>query len=136
MNYWLVKSEPGSYSWDQFLKDDGTNWSGIRNYAARLNLMAMKVGDEALFYHSNEGKDIVGIAKVTKEHYPDDSATDGKDWVMVDLAPVRALKKPVALETIKKDPKLDGIELVRLSRLSVSKVTKAEFDYILKLSEG
>lgn len=135
MNYWLVKSEPDSYPWNQLVKDGQTHWNGVRNYAARLNLLGMKADDEALFYHSNEGKEIVGIAKVLKEAYPDSSATDGKDWVMVDLAAMRPLKKPVTLEVMKKDEVLKEMELVRLSRLSVCKVTKDQFDRVLMLAE-
>lgn len=135
MNYWLAKSEPDCYSWDEFTKDKRTHWNGIRNYAARLNMMSMKVGDEVLFYHSNEGKDIVGVARVVREHYPDDSATDGKDWQMVDLEAVRPLKKSVTLAAAKTDPILKDMELVRLGRLSVSKVSKDEFDRVLMLSE-
>jgi predicted RNA-binding protein with PUA-like domain len=126
MNYWLIKSEPFKYSWDQFVKDKKTFWDGVRNYAARNNLKAMKKGDLLFFYHSNEGLDIVGIAKVVKEHYQDPT-TDETAWVVVDVAPHKALKKSVSLAQIKADPLLKHMQLVRLSRLSVSAVTEDEF---------
>ena len=135
MNYWLIKSEPSAYSWEQFLKDKETFWNGVRNYAARNNLKAMKKGDLAFFYHSNEGLCIVGIAKVVKEHSPDKTAKEG-EWYGVDFAPYKTLKKPVTLAEIKKEPLLKNLELVRLSRLSVSKVSDKEFDKILLMSEG
>ncbi len=134
MNYWLIKSEPFKYSWDQFQKDKLACWDGVRNYAARNNLRAMKKGDLALFYHSNEGLCIVGIAKVVKEHYQDPT-TKEEAWVAVDFAPYKALKKPVFLSEIKATPKLKDMQLLRLSRLSVSAVTKEEYDFILKMSE-
>ena len=134
MNYWLIKSEPSAYSWEQFTKDKTTFWSGVRNYAARNNLVAMKKGDLALFYHSNEGKDIVGIAKVVKEHYPDATANEG-EWYGVDFAVVKGMKKSVTLEQIKKEPALKNLELVRISRLSVSKVSPKEFEKILGMGE-
>lgn len=133
MNYWLVKSEPFKYSWDQLLKDKKTFWDGVRNYAARNNLRDMKNGDEVFFYHSNEGLEIVGIAMVVKEAYHDPT-TDNKNWVVVDLSPVRALKKPVSLAEIKQDSQLENMELVKNSRLSVQKVTPAEWKHILKMS--
>lgn len=129
MNYWLIKSEPSTYSWDQLKKDKKTGWDGVRNYAARNNLQAMKKGDLAFFYHSNEGTEIVGIAKVVKEAYPDPT-TDEKAWVAVDFAPHKELKTPVKLEQIKKEPVLKNMDLVRLSRLSVGKVTEKEFEKI------
>ncbi|MCD6067006.1 MAG: hypothetical protein K0S33_1832 [Bacteroidetes bacterium] len=132
MNYWLIKSEPDAYSWEQFLKDKKTDWTGVRNYAARNNLRSMKKGDLALFYHSNEGLCIVGIAKVVKEHYQDPT-TEETAWLSVDFAPYKTLKKPVYLADIKKDKALKDIQLVRLSRLSVSVVTPEEFDHILML---
>lgn len=134
MNYWLIKSEPEAYSWEQFVKDKTTFWSGVRNYAARNNLVAMKKGDLAFFYHSNEGKDIVGIAKVVKEHYPDATAKEG-EWYGVDFAAHKAMKRPVALADIKKEPALKNLELVRISRLSVSKVSQKEFEKILQMGE-
>jgi predicted RNA-binding protein with PUA-like domain len=134
MNYWLVKSEPFKYSWDQFLKDKKTFWDGVRNYQARNNLKAMKKGDLVFFYHSNEGMEIVGIAKVIKEHYQDPT-TDDANWVVVDLSPFKTLKHPVSLAQIKSDKKLQNIGLIKQSRLSVMPVKVEEFDYILALSE-
>ncbi len=134
MNYWLVKSEPFKYSWDQFIKDKKTFWDGVRNYTARNNMRAMKKGDHVFFYHSNEGKEIVGLAKVVKEHYQDPT-TEDPAWSVVDLAPVKALKRSITLAEIKADKKLAGIQLVKQARLSVASLTKKEFDYILKLSE-
>ena len=126
MNYWLIKSEPSAYSWQQLKKDKKTSWTGVRNYAARNNLQAMKKGDLAFFYHSNEGLEIVGIAKVVKEYYQDPT-TEEKAWVAVDFAPYKDVKDPVKLDVIKKDAVLSNMDLVRLSRLSVGKVTEAEF---------
>ena len=134
MNYWLVKSEPFKYSWDQFIKYKKTFWDGVRNYTARNNMRAMKKGDHVFFYHSNEGKEIVGLAKVVKEHYQDPT-TEDPAWSVVDLAPVKALKRSITLAEIKADKKLAGIQLVKQARLSVASLTKKEFDYILKLSE-
>jgi predicted RNA-binding protein with PUA-like domain len=134
MQYWLVKSEPDTFSYEKLEKEKSTVWDGVRNYAARNNLKAMKKGDLALFYHSNEGKEVVGIAKVLKEFYPDPTAKEG-DWVVVELGPHKKLKKPISLKFIKTDKILKGMELVRLSRLSVSPVKKEEFDRILELSE-
>lgn len=131
MNYWLVKSEPSVYSWEKLLKDKRTCWDGVRNYAARLHLRAMKTGDEVFFYHSNEGTCIVGIAKVVKEAYPDPK---DKEWSAVDLEPFKTLKKPVTLAQIKADKNLKGMALVRIGRLSVSPVKKEEFDTIVRLS--
>jgi predicted RNA-binding protein with PUA-like domain len=130
MNYWLMKSEPDAYSWDDLVSQGVGTWDGVRNYAARLNLMAMKKGDLAFFYHSNIGKEIVGIAEIVKEHYPDETDETGK-WVVVQVKAKEKLPKPVSLATVKEDPRLATFELVRLSRLSVSKVTKEEFDIIL-----
>ncbi len=129
MNYWLVKSEPEKYSWDQLVKDGVTQWDGVRNYAARNNLRTMKEGDEVLFYHSREGLEIVGIAKVTKEHYPDPTATEG-DWSAVQISPYRKLDKPVTLTQIKADESLKDISLVKLGRLSVGAITPEEFKII------
>jgi predicted RNA-binding protein with PUA-like domain len=134
MNYWLVKSEPFKYSWDQLNKDGRAVWDGVRNFAARNNLKAMKIGDLVFFYHSNEGKDIVGIAKVVKESYQDPT-TDDTNWVVVDIAPVESLKNPVSLEQIKAEPMLKDMQLVRLGRLSVSAVTKEEFDKVLQMAD-
>jgi predicted RNA-binding protein with PUA-like domain len=135
MNYWLVKSEPSKYSWEQFVKDKKTFWDGVRNYGARNNLRDMEKGDEVFYYHSNEGMEIVGIATVVKESYQDPT-TDNKNWVVVDFKPVKKLKKPVTLSEIKAEPKLENMELVKNSRLSVQKVTKDEWNEILKMSEG
>lgn len=132
MNYFLVKSEPFKYSWDTFVKDKRTFWDGVRNYQARNNMVAMKEGDLVLFYHSNEGKEVVGIAKVVKESYPDPT-TDDDRWVVVDLAPVEALKNPVKLETIKKDDLLKETALIKQSRLSVMPLKAEEFDRIVAL---
>ena len=134
MNHWLIKSEPFKYSWEKFEKDGNAVWDGVRNYAARNNLRGMKKGDLALFYHSNEGLEIVGIAKVVKEHYQDPT-TDDTAWSVVDFAPFKKLKRPVTLAEIKADKMLKDMQLVKLSRLSVSAVTKAEFDHILALSQ-
>lgn len=132
MNYWLIKSEPFKYSWEQLKKDKKTDWTGVRNYAARNNLRDMKKGDLAFFYHSNEGVEIVGIAKVVKEHYQDPT-TEETAWLAVDFAPVKDLKKPVSLEMLKKDPFFKTMDLIRLSRLSVGKVTETEFFKICEL---
>ena len=135
MNYWLVKSEPHKYSWEKFNQDGRTFWDGVRNYQARNNLREMKKGDLVLFYHSNDGKEVVGIAKVVKEAYQDPT-TDDTNWVVVDLSPVESLKNPVTLEKIKADPQLANIGLVRQGRLSVMGVKAEEFDRILELSQG
>ena len=134
MAYWLVKSEPSAYSWDDLVKEKQTVWSGVRNYAARLHLRNMKKGDEVLFYHSNEGTDIVGIAKVAKECYQDPT-TDDDRWVAIDLKPHKKLKKPVSLATIKKDKRLSEMALVRIGRLSVQPVTDKEWKTIMELAE-
>lgn len=133
MAHWLIKSEPFKYSWDQFVKDKQTFWDGVRNYAARNNLRDMKKGDEVFFYHSNEGLEIVGIAKVVKEAYQDPT-TDEDAWVVVDFKPVRKLKKPVSLAQMKTDKRLTNMDLLRLGRLSVGKVTDAEWDVVLELA--
>lgn len=132
MQYWLIKSEPVKYSWNQFLKDKKAVWDGVRNYAARNNLRAMKKGDLALFYHSNEGLNIVGIAKVIKEHYQDPT-TEEIAWSAVDFAPFKSLKTPVSLQDVKNDPLLKHMDLVRLSRLSVSVVKEDEYYKICDL---
>ncbi len=132
MNYWLVKSEPVKYAWEKFVKDKKTFWDGVRNYQARNNLQAMKAGDLVLFYHSNEGMCVVGIAKVITEAYPDPTIDDPR-WVAVDLAPVEALKHSVTLEQIKADERLANIALIRQSRLSVMPLTNTEFDRILEM---
>jgi len=133
MAYWLVKSEPFKYSWDQFVKDKKTFWDGVRNYGARNNLKAMKKGDEVLFYHSNEGVEIVGIAKVAKEFYQDPT-TEEAAWVVVDLKPVRKLKNSVPLDVIKKDGRLINMDLVRLGRLSVQTVKEEEWKIVMELA--
>jgi predicted RNA-binding protein with PUA-like domain len=135
MAYWLVKSEPFKYSWDQFVADKKTFWDGVRNYAARNNLKAMKKGEEVFFYHSNEGLEIVGIAKVVKEFYQDPT-TDEEAWVVVDFAPVRKLKKPVTLGQIKATKSLANMAILKLGRLSVTPVTPDEWDEILLLANS
>lgn len=133
MNHWLVKSEPFKYSWDKFNADGRTFWDGVRNYQARNNLKEMKVGDLVLFYHSNEGKAVVGVAKVVKEFYQDPT-TEDKNWVVVDLVPVETLKRPVTLEEVKADERLQNIGLVKQGRLSVMGLKAEEFDRILELA--
>ena len=133
MACWLVKSEPSAYSWEQLEKDKETEWTGIRNYAARNHLRSMKKGDEVFFYHSNEGLEIVGIAKVAREAYQDPT-TEETAWVCVDLKPYKKLKKPVSLDLIKKEKRLKEMALVRIGRLSVQPVTEKERAVILELS--
>ena len=132
MQYWLVKQEPEAYSWSDFVEDGRTAWTGVRNFQARLNLRAMKKDDLVFFYHSVTDKHVAGIARVVKEAYPDPTATEG-DWSAVDIAPVKPLERPVTLEQIKADKQLQEMKLVRQSRLSVTPVTKAQFDRVLKL---
>lgn len=132
MAYWLVKSEPSVYGWEQLEKDKQTSWDGVRNYAARNHLRSMKKGDQVLFYHSNEGLAIVGIAKVAKEAYQDPTTTE-EAWVTVNLQPYKKLKKPVLLDTIKKDKRLAGMALVRIGRLSVQPITDKEWEIIMEL---
>lgn len=133
MAHWLVKSEPEVYPWEQLVKDKQTFWDGVRSYAARLHLRNMKMGDEVLFYHSNEGMEVVGIAKVVKEAYQDPTTDDDK-WVAVDFAPVKKLKKPVSLDMIKKEKKLANMALVRINQLSVQPVTDEEWKTIMKMA--
>lgn len=133
MAYWLAKSEPAVYNWDDLVKEKQTCWSGVRNYAARLHLRGMKKGDEVFFYHSNEGTCIIGIAKVAREAYQDPT-TDDDRWVAVDLKPFRKLKNPVGLDAIKKDKRLAGMALVRIGRLSVQPVTEEEWKAVLELA--
>ena len=133
MNYWLVKSEPFKYSWDYFVSKGSDHWDGVRNYQARNNLAAMKLNDLVLFYHSNEGMEVVGIAKVIKESYPDPTVDDPR-WVVVDLAPLQKLANPVTLKTIKSDSLLQNMALVKHSRLSVMPVNSIEIDRIIFLS--
>jgi predicted RNA-binding protein with PUA-like domain len=132
--YWLMKSEPFKYSWDDLVRDGQTYWDGVRNYEARNNLAAMKKGDLALYYHSNEGKEVVGIAEIVGEAYPDPTADDPR-WVVVDVAPVVPFEEPVSLATIKADPKLPEIQLVKRGRLSVVPLTAAEFRHVAKLGK-
>lgn len=134
MQYWLVKQEPEAYSWSALVRDSGTAWTGVRNFAARNNLRSMKQGDLVLYYHSVTDKLVVGIARVAKEAYPDPTADEG-DWACVDLAPVKALAAPVSLEAIKADKALADMLLVRQGRLSVQPVAKAQFQRILKLGK-
>jgi predicted RNA-binding protein with PUA-like domain len=135
MNYWLMKSEPDEYSWQDLVKDKKSFWYGIRNYRARNNLRLMQIGDLAFFYHSNIGKDIVGVMQIASLAYPDKTATDGKDWVGVDVVPQYQLTKSVTLAAIKANPKLANMELVKISRLSVSAVTVAEWAEILRMAK-
>ena len=135
MKHWLIKSEPDAWSWDQQVAKGqaGEPWSGVRNHTAKLNLMAMKKGDRAFFYHSNEGKEIVGVTEVSREAYPDPTAPTGSPWVCCDFVAVEPLKKNVTLDEIKKDPKLVDMALVKFSRLSVQPVTPEEWKYVCKL---
>ncbi len=133
MAYWLVKSEPSVYSWEQLVKDKETSWDGVRNYAARLHLRAMRKGDEVLYYHSNEGLEIVGIARISKEAYQDPT-TDDDRWISVGIKPVKLLKHPVSLDQAKKDKLLSGMALVRLGRLSVQPVTDKEWAKVMELA--
>ena len=132
MNYWLVKSEPSAYSWDQLVKDKSTAWEGVRNYAARIHLRAMKKGDLAFFYHSNEGMEVVGIAKITKEAYKDPTSPD--DWAAVDIAPIKKLKKTVTLAHVKMEKRLADMALIKLSRLSVQPVTEKEWKVVMEMA--
>ncbi len=134
MQYWLMKSEPFKYSWDQLKEDKKTYWDGVRNYAARNNMKDMKKGDLVFFYHSNEGLEIVGIAEVVKEFYQDPTTEDER-WVVVDIKAKKDMKNPVPLKAIKAEPKLANMDLVRLMRLSVGKVSKKEFDLVLKMGD-
>ncbi|SHE83777.1 EVE domain-containing protein [Flavisolibacter ginsengisoli] len=135
MAYWLVKSEPSVYSWEQFQKDGKTSWEGVRNYAARNHLKAMKKGDEVFYYHSNEGLSIVGIAKVVKEAYQDPTTSEDA-WVTVDLKPIKSLKNPVSMKQIKNDKRLQEMALLRISRLSVQPVTETEWKAVLELAKA
>lgn len=133
MAHWLIKSEPFKYSWDQLITDKQTFWDGVRNYTARNNLKSMKKGDELFFYHSNEGLEIVGIVKIIKEAYQDPTTTEGA-WVVVDIKPVRKLKNSVTLIQLKADTRLKSMDLIRLSRLSVGRVTDEEWAIVLELA--
>ena len=132
--HWLVKQEPETYSWDTLVKEKGTAWTGIRNFQARNNLRAMKTGDWVLFYHSGDAKEVVGLAQVTREAYPDPTATKG-DWSAVDIAAVKPLKHPVTLQAIKSDKVLKEMPMVRLSRISVTPLTAAQFKRLLEMAE-
>ncbi len=133
MNYWLIKSEPSSYSWQQLEKDSHASWTGVRNYAARIHLRAMKKGDEVFYYHSNEGMEIVGIAKITKQAYQDPTSGDDT-WVCVDIKPLKKLKYPVSLNQIKAEKKLKDMALIRISRLSVQPVSSEEWRIIIEMA--
>lgn len=135
MNYWLIKSEPAAYSWNDFVRLGRDHWDGVRNYQARNYLKAMKTGDQALFYHSMSEKAVVGIAEIVREHYPDPT-TDDPRWCVVDLVPVRPLKKPVTLQEIKAEDRLSDMVLVKSSRLSVQPVQPEAFDLIIGMSES
>jgi len=134
MNYWLIKSEPSVYSFEDLQREGNSMWEGVRNYAARNNLRAMKKGDLALFYHSREGLEVVGICKVAREYYPDPTAEEG-DWSVVDFAPVKPFERAVSLKEIKTVPELQNIALIRIGRLSVMPLEKSEFNKILKMGE-
>jgi predicted RNA-binding protein with PUA-like domain len=135
MAYWLVKSEPDSWSWDQQVKSGakGEAWTGVRNHTAKLNLQKMKKGDRAFFYHSNVGKEIVGVVEVVREAYPDPSAKAGDPWVVVDLKALKPLPKAVSLEDIKAEPKLKEMALIKFSRLSVQPVTDKEWEIVVRM---
>jgi predicted RNA-binding protein with PUA-like domain len=134
-SYWLVKQEPETYSWTDFVSDGKTDWTGVRNYQARNNLRAMKTGDRVLFYHSGKDKAVVGLAEVIKSAYPDPTADD-EQWIAVDLKPVKALKNPVPLAAIRYDKRLSQLPLIRQSQLSVMSLTKDEFDIIVATGDG
>ena len=134
MNYWLVKSEPFKYSWDDFVKEGKSVWDGVRNYQARNNMKAMKKGDWVFFYHSNEGMEVVGLAEVSKEFYQDPTTEDER-WVVVELIPLKKFSKTVSLKQMKADERLSNLALIKQSRLSVTHVDKPEFDIILSLTE-
>lgn len=135
MNYWLMKSEPDAFSWDQLVAQGRAEWDGVRNHAAQLNMKAMKVGDRAFFYHSNIGLEAVGIMEIVREAAPDSTDDSGK-WIAVEVAPVKPLPRPVTLKAMKADPELAGMAMIRQSRLSVSPVTAAEYARILAMAEG
>ena len=135
MQYWLIKSEPFKYSWEQFEKDGKTIWDGVRNYGARNNLRSMKKGDLAFWYHSNEGMEIVGIAKVIKESYQDPT-TDNPAWLVVEFKPFKKLKKAVPLSILKNDPRLSNMDLIRLGRLSVQTVKDSEWEIVMQYANG
>ncbi|MCH6561969.1 MAG: EVE domain-containing protein [Myxococcales bacterium] len=132
--YWLVKSEPSKYSWNDFVRDGSTYWDGVRNYAARNHLASMRKGDLVLYYHSNEGKEVVGVARVTREAYGDPTTEDER-WLVVDLKPLRAFERSVLLAEIKSEPALKNLPLVRQSRLSVMPVERPHFEHILRMGK-
>src|SRR6201982_2091237 len=134
MAYWLIKSEPSAYSWDQLVKDKKTSWTGVRNFQAQINLKAMKVGDRAFFYHSNEGKEIVGVAEVVKTFYPDSADKSGK-LGMVDIKPVIPAATPLGLKEMRSNPELSGLSLLKQSRLSVCPVTEKEWYVLCKMMD-
>lgn len=134
-SYWLVKQEPETYSWSDFVSDGGTDWTGVRNYQARNNLREMKTGERVLFYHSGKDKAVVGLAEVVKSAYPDPTADDAQ-WVAVDLKPIKALKNPVPLAAIRYDKRLSQLPLIRQSQLSVMSLTKDEFEIIVATGDG
>jgi predicted RNA-binding protein with PUA-like domain len=134
-SYWMVKQEPENYSWSDLVKDDGTDWTGVRNYQARNNLREMKTGDRVLFYHSGKDKAVVGLTEVVKSAYPDPTADDPQ-WVAVDIMPIKALKNPVPLAAIRYDKRLSQLPLIRQSQLSVMSLTKDEFEIIVATGEG
>jgi predicted RNA-binding protein with PUA-like domain len=135
LNHWMVKQEPDTYSWADFVNDGSTEWSGVRNYQARNNLRGMKVGDRVLFYHSGKGKEVVGVAEVVKSAYPDPTADDPQ-WVAVDLKPIKPLATPVQLAAIRYDERLSQLPLIRQSQLSVMSLTKEEFDVIVAMGSS
>ena len=134
MNYWLVKSEPFKYSWDDFVKEGKSVWDGVRNYQARNNMKEMKKGDWVFFYHSNEGMEVIGLAEVKKEYFQDPTTEDPR-WVVVEIVPIKKFNKTVTLKMIKSDERLTNLALIKQSRLSVTPVGKQEFDIILSLAE-
>lgn len=135
MDYWLIKSEPNTYSWDDFVKLGRDHWDGVRNFNARNHIKEMKVGDWCLFYHSVKEKSVVGIAEVVREYYPDPT-TDDHRWCVMDVVPVQKLRRPVTLAEVKADPRLERMKLVTHSRLSVQPVRKEEFDIVVEMSEN
>lgn len=134
MKHWLVKQEPEAYAWKTFVKDGKTTWTGVRNFQARISLRAMRLGDRVLFYHSVTQKAVVGVARVTREAFPDPTATEG-DWSAVEIAPLKELASPVGLDQIKADPKLSELPLIRQSRLSVMPLASVQFSRILELGK-
>lgn len=134
--YWLMKSEPDVYGWDDLVKDGSGIWDGVRNHSAKLNMMAMKVGDEVIFYHSNIGREAVGIMKVTEEYFPDPTADEGSPWVVVRLEPVRKLNRAVTLAEFKAEPRLQDMDLIKYMRLSVGKIKPQEWDVVMEMAQS